>query len=365
MASLPADPISKSDIIELYKEYGAYERHFNNLQNTYRGLASTWFLAAFAGVSFFYSSDFGGGLPISRELTASLITLAGGTGIVMLWLMDVLVYHRLLLAVISCSEQIESQQGAGFLPTLRQQMALKTQNLQVRTAISIYYIMPTIILSVASLGFLLSTTGLPFYAISQAIIGLWAVLLLGFAMLTPFVQRRSLSPVPGVSGVLKLIIVAGLPGSGKTTAAKIIGDYAGAVVLRTDEIRKKLFYSPAYTPNENQQVYDELMCQADTKLAQHRPVVLDATFHRRQNRDRAINVAQKYNASVQMVEIICPDEAKLVDHLSHRTRDASDADFQIYQGYKNISEPIEGPHITIDNTGTLDDLKRKVVSYLS
>ena len=42
--------------IEIYKELGAYERHFNQIQNVFKGLASTWFFGGFAAIGFLYSS---------------------------------------------------------------------------------------------------------------------------------------------------------------------------------------------------------------------------------------------------------------------------------------------------------------------
>jgi hypothetical protein len=41
-------------------EIGLNERHFNQLQSSYRTLASQWLLAAFAGIGFVISSNFGG-----------------------------------------------------------------------------------------------------------------------------------------------------------------------------------------------------------------------------------------------------------------------------------------------------------------
>src|SRR5690606_28902175 len=85
----------------------------------------------------------------------------------------------------------------------------------------------------------------------------------------------------------KLIAVGGLSGSGKSTFARLIapglGASPGAVVLRTDEIRKRLLgvgpqaplpasvYSPAFYT----QVYDALLSEARTLLAVGRAVVVD------------------------------------------------------------------------------------------
>ncbi len=40
-----------------YRELGEMERHFGNAQSRYRALASTWMLAAIAGIGFVLSKD--------------------------------------------------------------------------------------------------------------------------------------------------------------------------------------------------------------------------------------------------------------------------------------------------------------------
>src|SRR5207245_7332708 len=42
------------DEIEVYKELGTYERHFNQMQSVCRSLASTWLLATFAGIGYIF-----------------------------------------------------------------------------------------------------------------------------------------------------------------------------------------------------------------------------------------------------------------------------------------------------------------------
>ena len=98
--------------IELYKELGAYERHFNNIQNIFKGLSSTWFLAGFASIGYLYTSNINSELPVSLELLGALIMLTVSTGIILFWLMDVVVYHRLLLAVLEKSKELENEEKA-------------------------------------------------------------------------------------------------------------------------------------------------------------------------------------------------------------------------------------------------------------
>ncbi|MFH0759855.1 MAG: hypothetical protein V2B15_21385 [Bacteroidota bacterium] len=144
--------IDKS-IIEIYKELGTFERHFNQIQNVFKGLASTWFLAAFAAIGFIYSKSFPCGFPTMYELASSLVSLTVATVIIMFWIMDVLIYHKLLLASLKKSKKIEKKNKD--YPKLRKTMNRYTKLLNVRTASSIFYITPSFILFVTASFFLI------------------------------------------------------------------------------------------------------------------------------------------------------------------------------------------------------------------
>jgi hypothetical protein len=75
----------------IYKNLTAQCEHFNTLESTYRALASTWLLAAFAGIGFILKD-----IHSERELYVAAIAAAGAVGILLLWLLDLMVYHRLL-----------------------------------------------------------------------------------------------------------------------------------------------------------------------------------------------------------------------------------------------------------------------------
>jgi hypothetical protein len=80
-------------------EIGLQERAFNTLQATYRTLASTWLLATFAAVGFVWSQRANVALSVPVEVVVLFIGIAGAVGITLVWLLDLLVYHRLLEVV--------------------------------------------------------------------------------------------------------------------------------------------------------------------------------------------------------------------------------------------------------------------------
>lgn len=140
-----------------------------------------------------------------------------------------------------------------------------------------------------------------------------------------------LSPKPPV-----LAAVGGLSGSGKTgfgrRIAPHVGPAPGAVVLRTDEVRKRLAGLPAhaagsaalYTPELYGRAYDALFDEAGAMLRAGRGVVLDATFIDAGLRARAERLAADCGVAFEGVWLDAP-EAVLAARIAGRVGDASDA----------------------------------------
>jgi hypothetical protein len=149
--------MSEAEILEVYKELGTEERHFNTLQGVYRALASTWFLACFTAIGFLYTKENKAQFPFSAELGSSLISLAVSTCISLFWILDVIIYHRLLKSVLRMTEDFESRHK--YLPALRSLMRKSTEKFHARFAISLYYYVPIIILQGTSLVFLIKAWG--------------------------------------------------------------------------------------------------------------------------------------------------------------------------------------------------------------
>lgn len=135
--------------IELLKEYGVYERHFNSMQNTYRQFASGWLVAALGAMGYVLLQDDVSGVGLSRTGIAGLIAVATTVGLLLLWFMDAWIYHRLLLSCFDVADDLEQKAG---LPRLRDAMAhaLKRGS-TVSKAIHVYYLVPAgLLLAVAA-----------------------------------------------------------------------------------------------------------------------------------------------------------------------------------------------------------------------
>ncbi len=111
------------------------------------------------------------------------------------------------------------------------------------------------------------------------------------------------------AGRVRLILVGGLPGTGKSTLAAGLGDHLGAVVLRTDEVRQRLAVDhpqaaeARYRPEAVAAVYRQVLDEARHLLALGEHVVLDATWADEAERSLARDVAAQ--TSSDLVELVC------------------------------------------------------------
>jgi hypothetical protein len=107
------------------------------------------------------------------------------------------------------------------------------------------------------------------------------------------------------AGQVRLILVGGAPGTGKSTIAGMIADALGAVLLSTDTVRRHLgpTVEASYDVQTKRRVYRELLLRAAAALGNGETVVADATWGSEHLRELASQAAQLSHST--FVELEC------------------------------------------------------------
>ncbi|HEX6312776.1 MAG TPA: AAA family ATPase [Acidimicrobiia bacterium] len=155
------------------------------------------------------------------------------------------------------------------------------------------------------------------------------------------------------TGRVRLVLVGGLPGTGKSTLAAGLSGARGWTMLRSDEVRKDRAgighteHVPAdygrglYSAEQTRATYQELLARARTALARGETVILDASWTDARWRAAARAVADE--TATELVELRCTARPQVaaarVAARRDRGVDASDATHAVAAAMAATADP--------------------------
>ena len=169
----------------------------------------------------------------------------------------------------------------------------------------------------------------------------------------------------------RIVIMSGLSGTGKSFAASGLAGRLGAALLNTDRLRRSalglasesLLRGPidagAYTPDERRRVYAKMLGEARLHVANGLPVILDATYTRRDDRVQARDLAATLGVPFFAVEVAASDDVvrSRLAARAQQARSTSDADWNVYVAQQRSLEPLDeiapGQKVRIDGSAPL------------
>ncbi|MCB0632895.1 MAG: ATP-binding protein [Saprospiraceae bacterium] len=161
-----------------------------------------------------------------------------------------------------------------------------------------------------------------------------------------------------------LIIISGLPGTGKTSLALALAPQLAAVHLNTDMLREELQKKGQYDPETKAMIYEELRTRAEAALIAGKSVVIDGTFYQQEYRGPFLAMADKYAVPLRWIELDA-DPSVIKKRVSHQ-RPYTEADFSVYQKIKKDYEPLTIQNLTLSSgEKSIDELMEKVLVYIA
>jgi predicted kinase len=157
-----------------------------------------------------------------------------------------------------------------------------------------------------------------------------------------------------------VVVILGLPGSGKSYFAKRLAKMIHAEYINSDRLRKEIFPRRSYSGGERAKVYDIMLKKMKEAVRQYKNLVLDATFHKNETRKPFIEQAK---GTLFFIEVWA-DKSIIKERLK-KNRPYSEANFEVHQLIRQQWEPLEEPHLLLESTNrNIHSMLQKAAQYL-
>ncbi len=163
-----------------------------------------------------------------------------------------------------------------------------------------------------------------------------------------------LPALPSMSATPVMVVLSGLPGTGKSHFAEQLSSRCPILVLESDAIRKALLPEPTYVPWESARTFAALHALAEELLQRNISVLIDATNLIERNRQVLYGIAERSRAKLILVMVTAPPSV-VRERLERREKtdsreDKSDADWGVYMKMRSSVERIPRQHYVLDTS---------------
>jgi predicted kinase len=134
----------------------------------------------------------------------------------------------------------------------------------------------------------------------------------------------------------KLILLCGLPASGKSTLAERLSKEENAVIVSSDELRKELFNN-VNDQNNNTLLFEEMNLRTNNLLSEGKNVIYDSTNLNRKRRKYLINYVIKADEKI----VYYLNNHVMTSKYRDEDRERTVGKEVIHRMYKNLHIPIE------------------------
>lgn len=182
------------------------------------------------------------------------------------------------------------------------------------------------------------------------------------------IVKESLKDLPEPRVNPALVVVSGLPGTGKSYFCRQLASRYPLAILESDALRKVLFPAPAYQEEESTRLFKAIYSLIDELLSRGISAALDATNLEEKNRERLYSIAEKAGARLIVVQVeAAPSLVK--QRLEQRARskerlDSSEAGWDVYEKMRPGEERIARRHFRVDTARDITPVLEKVLREL-
>jgi aminoglycoside phosphotransferase family enzyme/predicted kinase len=169
-----------------------------------------------------------------------------------------------------------------------------------------------------------------------------------------------------------LVLIGGLPGTGKSTLARKLVEKANFHMIRSDAVRKALADLPPgpvdlYSAEWTERTYQECLRRAEELLCEGQRALVDASFHEEKRRLAFLEMANRL--AVPVLFLWCRAAPEIAQaRLKKRLHDVSDADGTTFQAMAARWEPCGDAtrHVLreVQAGGTMEETLQQALGWL-
>ena len=169
---------------------------------------------------------------------------------------------------------------------------------------------------------------------------------------------------------MKLIVFSGLPGTGKSTLAEIVGKWLHIPVFAKDWLEATLLRN-GLQPTVNEKSlgyvgYELLTVLAERQLILEQSVILDSVASTHAIRNTWKELATRYGADMRVIECVCSDESTHRARLGTRERNIPgwhELEWSDVEKVKQYYQAWDEDRLVLDMANPIDENLSRVKSY--
>src|SRR6056297_2843241 len=156
-----------------------------------------------------------------------------------------------------------------------------------------------------------------------------------------------------------IIVLFGLPGTGKSYLARHLAADTQALYLNTDIIRERMNKQGAYDEKTRREVYERILEEINRSAAQEKLMIVDGTFNSNTLRYMFNKRSWELKRYLYYIEMKAAED-KVKERMKN-DRTYSEADYSVYKKMKATFDFMPEEHLVIDSDVLeLDEMKEKV-----
>ncbi|QQR52736.1 ATP-binding protein [bacterium] len=169
--------------------------------------------------------------------------------------------------------------------------------------------------------------------------------------------------------MLRLIVLSGLPGSGKSTVAKAIASELHLPIYSVDPMESAIIkagFDRSFKTGLAAYLVAETL--ADEQLSLGQTVIIDAANYVREAQEMWIKLANKHGAELKVIACICANETQHQERIAKRVRalhGIPEITWSDVEKRKVESTPWQTEHVVLDTNRAFNATMHEALKYIS